>query len=224
MCGRFNITDDAYLQALLKTLGIDIGPLPEPRYNIAPTDRVPVIHELNGSLALNQMRWWLVPSWSDGPSQKYAMFNARSETLAKSRAFRGPFKRTRAIIPASSFIEWQKTSGGKQPYLIEQQDGALAFAGLWDLWERDGEQIYSCSIVTTDAAPSFEWLHNRMPVMLDSDGAAHWLDHDVDTEALATLFKPALLTPLVITPIDQAINNARNKDKPKTAGGSKTIR
>ncbi len=223
MCGRFNITDDAYLQALLKTLGVDIGPLPKPRYNIAPTDRVPVIHELDGKRALTQMRWWLVPSWSDSPSQKYAMFNARSETLAKSPAFRGPFKRTRAVIPASSFIEWQKTAGGKQPYLIEQQDSALAFAGLWDLWERDGEQIYSCSIVTTDAAPEFEWLHNRMPVMLSSDGAARWLDHEVDTKTLAALLKPALLTPLVITPIESTINNSHNKIEPKPSGERKIV-
>ena len=223
MCGRFNITDDAYLQALLKSLGIDIGPLPRPRYNIAPTDRVPVIHELDGKRALTQMRWWLVPSWSDGPSQKYAMFNARSETLAKSRAFRGPFKRTRAVIPASSFIEWQKTASGKQPYLIEQQDSALAFAGLWDLWERDGEQIYSCSIVTTDAARGFEWLHNRMPVMLDSDDVAQWLNHDQNSEELTALFKPTLSVPLVITPIEPAINNSRNKDVPKPIGDSQTI-
>lgn len=131
MCGRFNVTDSPLTQALLKTLVIDIGPLPEPRYNIAPTECVPVVHELDGKRALTQMRWWLVPSWSDGPSQKYAMFNARSETLAKSWAFRGPFKRTRAVIPATSFIEWQKTAGGKQPNLIEQQESALAFAGLW---------------------------------------------------------------------------------------------
>ena len=223
MCGRFNITDDAYLQALLKTLGIDIGPLPKPRYNIAPTDRVPVIHELDGKRALTQMRWWLVPSWSNGPSQKYAMFNARCETLAKSRAFRGPFKRTRAVIPASSFIEWQKVAGGKQPYMIEQQDYALAFAGLWDLWERDGEQIYSCSIVTTNAAPNFEWLHKRMPVMLDSDGVAQWLDHDLDSEKLMALFEPTLLAPLMITPIESTMNNARNKAAPKQIGKNLTI-
>ncbi|MGI9289176.1 MAG: SOS response-associated peptidase family protein [Pseudomonadales bacterium] len=97
MCGRFNVTDDPYAQTLMRSLGIDIGPLPEPRYNIAPTDRIPVIHELDHKRALTQMRWWLVPSWSDGPSQKYAMFNAKSETLAKNRAFRGPFKRSHAI-------------------------------------------------------------------------------------------------------------------------------
>lgn len=221
MCGRFNVIDDPYAQALMKSLGIDIGP--PPRYNIAPTDRVPVVHELDGKRALTEMRWWLVPSWSDGPSQKYAMFNARCETLAKSRAFRGPFKRTRAIIPASSFIEFQKTTNGRQPYLIEQPESALAFAGLWDFWQSDGEQIYSCSIVTTEAAPSFEWVHNRMPVMLDSDGAAQWLDHDIDTESLTSLFEPALVAPLVITPIDQAINNSRSKIEPQPIGESKTI-
>lgn len=223
MCGRFNVTDDPYLQALMQSLGINIGPLPEPRYNIAPTDRVPVVHDLDGKRALTEMRWWLVPSWSDGPNQKYAQFNARSETLAKSRAFRGPFKRTRAIIPASSFIEWQKTTRGKQPYLIERQDSALAFAGLWDLWEHDGEQVYSCSIVTTDAAPNFEWIHNRMPVMLDSDGITQWLNHDVDIKELGGLFEATLPAPLRVTPIDQSINNARNKISPQPVGDSKNI-
>lgn len=223
MCGRFNVTDDPYAQALMKSLGIDIGPLPPPRYNIAPTDRVPVVQELDGKRALTEMRWWLVPSWSDGPSQKYSMFNAKCETLTKSPAFRGPFKRTRAIIPASSFVEWQKTASGKQPYLIEQQDSAIAFAALWDFWQGDGEQIYSCSIVTTNSVPSFEWLHNRMPVILDSDGAAQWLNHDADTKTLAALFEPVLLAPLVITPIDQAINNARNKIEPLPVGDSQTI-
>lgn len=224
MCGRFNITDDPFLQALLKSLGIAIGPLPKPRYNIAPTERVPVVHELDGQRVLTQMRWWLVPSWSDGPSQKYAMFNARSETLTKSRAFRGPFKRSRAVLPASSFIEWQKTADGKQPYLIEQQDSALALAGLWDLWHRDDEQIYSCTIVTTQAPPEFAWLHDRMPVILDADSAALWLDHATDTRELTPLFERALARPLNVTPVDRAINNARKKSKPVAAGNAKTIK
>ena len=128
VCGRYNVTDDPALRALLDLLGIDVGTLPT-RYNIAPTDMVPAIHVADGEVRLSEMRWWLVPHWSSGPSTDYAMFNARAENLEQSRAFKGPFQYRRALIPASSFIEWQKMPDGKQPWLIQPEAGAFRFGG-----------------------------------------------------------------------------------------------
>ena len=91
MCGRFNITDSPLVQALLEELGVDIGPLPV-RYNIAPTESVLTLYQIEDQYHAQEMRWWLTPSWSNGPSQKFAMFNARAESIATSRAYRGPFK------------------------------------------------------------------------------------------------------------------------------------
>jgi len=128
------------------------------------------------------------------------MFNARSESVATSRAFRGPFHRQRAILPASSFIEWQKLESRKQPYDIRVQNKAIAFAGVWDRWEREGEEIYSCSIITTDAAPQFAHIHSRMPVMLKTADFDAWLNPEQEMEALAPLLAAQLPDIMELTP------------------------
>ena len=104
MCGRFNITDSPAVHALLDDLGVDIGELPT-RYNVAPTDPVMTLYASEQGVHARDMRWWLTPSWSDGPSQKYAMFNARAETLETSITYTSAFRGRRAVIPATSFIE-----------------------------------------------------------------------------------------------------------------------
>ena len=213
MCGRYNIVDDPVIHVLLDILGVDVGPLPT-RLNIAPTESVPVIHMHEGKHQLSEMRWWLVPHWSSGPSQKYAMFNARSETIEKSRAYQGPYKYRRAIIPASSFIEWRKEEGGKQPILIEAEDQALAFAGVWDYWSDGTQEILSCSIITTEASKSFNRIHSRMPVILDEDNFGSWLAEDTPLPDIRNMLIPYGKT-LVATPIHKQINNARIKEYPK---------
>ncbi|NNF17982.1 MAG: SOS response-associated peptidase [Gammaproteobacteria bacterium] len=222
MCGRYNITDDPDVHALLEHLHIDLGPLPV-RYNLAPTDQVPVVHYWEGERTISDMRWWLVPHWSSGPSTKYAMFNARCENLQKSRAYQGSFRHKRAIVPASSFVEWQRSGGQKTPWLFSSPDQALAFAGLWDYWSDGTEHILSCSIVTTEAAPEFMPYHKRMPVMLDYPGADIWLDEHAETADLHKLFEPELPYELQAVPIDSRYNNSRYKDVPIPTGEVKKL-
>ena len=124
MCGRYNIHDDPWLQTLLRELGLDVR-IPS-RANIAPTEAVPVVIEEQGVRRLREMRWWLVPSWAPEIDQRYSMFNAKAETLGTSRAFRGPLRHRRCILPASSFIEWTDGGGHKQPWLIRPERGAIA--------------------------------------------------------------------------------------------------
>lgn len=222
MCGRFNITDDPMVHQLLEYLNVDLGPLPV-RYNLAPTDQVPVIHYWEGERIISDMRWWLVPNWSSGPTTKYAMFNARSENLEKSRAYKGSFRHKRSVIPAHSFVEWQRQGGQKIPYLFSGEDQALAFAGLWDYWSDGTEHILSCSIVTTEAAPEFRDYHNRMPVMLTPESAEVWLDEKQPTDNLYYLFEPALPHSLTAAPIDVSYNNSRNKAAPEILAPPKKI-
>jgi len=221
MCGRYNIIDDPFTRALMEQLGITTGLTT--RHNIAPTETVPVVYQQDSQRLCQDMRWWLVPSWSDGPSTKYAMFNARSESVASNRAFRGPFKRQRAIIPASSFIEWQRQGGGKNPYQIQPRESAFAFAGLWDLW-RDGEQrLYSCTMVTCAALPQFAHIHKRMPVMLEAADFDRWLDPKIEGEQLADLPVPGLPRALEVFAVDPEINNARNKVATRPSAGMEII-
>lgn len=215
MCGRFNVIDNPGLQALLRDLGIDLQ-LPavtKGGVNIAPTEPVLIARREPGPEAgttLDTARWWLTPAWADEVSQKYAMFNARSETLAKSPAFRGPFKRQRGVVPMSSFIEWRKEGSAKQPWGITNEDNALAVAALWDVWEKGEAPLLSCTLVTTAAAPEFQPWHSRMPVLLTGAEAARWLDNAAAIAADDPLFAPRLKQPLYLAPLDRAISNARN--------------
>ena len=117
------------------------------------------------------MRWWLHPAWSpEPPNQKFAMFNARIETVLTSRAYKGPVQYRRGIVPAAGFVEWQKTRDGKQPYYIDSEDGVLRFAAVWECWQ---DQLWSCSIITQPASEDFAPLHNRMPLSLNNEHMLH---------------------------------------------------
>ncbi len=213
MCGRFNVTSDPVGQLILEITGR--GEFVEPRFNIAPTEDIPVMVVTGeGEWDVRDMRWWLVPYWSDGPSTKYAMFNAKSETLEKSRAFKDPFARRRCVIPVSGYYEWRKEGNQKVPFYMTPEDGsAFAFAGLWDRWKRDDQVIESCTIITTAATESMAPIHNRMPVQLTKEEIAMWVNAKADPETLKQLMLPTLKSPVRVTPVSTYVNNARNKDE-----------
>lgn len=210
MCGRFNVIDNPGLQALLRDLGIDLK-LPT-RTNIAPTEAVGLVRRDGNGPQLDAARWWLTPSWAPAVDQKYSMFNARAETLATSRAFRTPFKRHRGIVPMSSFIEWRAEEGVKQPWLISNPLSAFAAAALWDVWDGDGSQLLSCTLVTTEAAPDFAPWHKRMPVVLEGAEMARWLDNDQALAVDDPLFRSELKSRWQLQRVSHEISNARNKN------------
>jgi putative SOS response-associated peptidase YedK len=228
MCGRFKIIADPITQLIMKIVNGELGDLAlEDRYNIAPTDDVPVLlRTKGGEWRLQNMRWWLVPAWSPAPSSKYTMFNAKSETLAKSRAFSTPFARQRCIIPASGYYEWRKEAATKVPYLIEPDlERGFAFAGLWDHWERNGQRIDSCTIITGAAPDSMRGLHHRVPIHLTKNEVDRWLNLDTEATELTTILSPRLRGPVRVTPVSSYVGNSRHKD-PRCAepiGDSKII-
>ena len=157
-------------------------------------------------------RWWLVPSWAKEVSTKYSMFNARAESLTKSPAFRGPFRRQRGVVPMSSFIEWRGEQGQKQPWLITNEDQALTVAALWDVWEGGGAPLLSCTLVTTEAAEPFKPWHKRMPVMLTREECRRWLDNDHTIDPDDPMLAPILKYDLLLNPVNRAVGNSANKD------------
>ncbi len=207
MCGRFNIVHTPGLDALLHSLGIAVT-LPPARYNIAPTESVPLLRREGGGEA----RWWLTPSWAPAVDQRYAMFNARCETLANSRAFRGPFRRQRGIVPMSSFLEWRKEEGARVPWLVTNAEEALAVAALWDVWEHGEAPLLSCTLVTTAAAPAFRDWHQRMPLLLTTEEALRWLDNANPVASDDPLFTPEIKFPLRLAPVARDVGNASRKD------------
>ena len=212
MCGRFNIIDDPLTQLIAEIAGITIRT--ETRYNVAPTEQVPVLIQDESGWQLLDMRWWLVPYWSKEPTTKYAMFNARSESLEKSSAFREPFRKRRCIIPVSGYYEWKKEGGVKVPYyMTPAEDHGFAFAGLWDRWRGDDTVIESCTIVTAAAPDEMKGIHNRIPVHLTRDEIDAWVNADTSSDDLKQLLRPRLATPVHVTPMSTVVNNARNKDE-----------
>ena len=119
-----------------------------PRYNIAPTQPVPVVrqHPKGPRRDLSLMRWGLIPSWATDTSGAARMINARWETAHTLPAFREAMKSRRCLIPADGFYEWVRTGKTKRPYCFEVNDGELfAFAGLWDGWKNAcGNWVEGC--------------------------------------------------------------------------------
>lgn len=210
MCGRFNIIDDKGMRDLLRTLGFDFN-FPT-RINIAPAEPVPVMMQAEQEREIHEMRWWLTPSWAPEVTSRFSMFNARSETLDTSKAFRGPFRHKRGIMPASSFIEWRKLGQNKQPYLIRPLEGAFVFAAIWDQWEKSENYIESCAMITTAADSAIDWLHHRMPVMLPWNNVEEWLDKSTPQKRLQEIMHQGLPGDLQAVPISTKVNNAREKD------------
>ena len=151
MCGRYRLSRGK--QFLEEHFGAEFGDQDwAPRYNIAPTQSVPVIRQNSkeSSCELSLMRWGLIPSWSTGPSTKMELINARAETASEKPAFRDALRSRRCLIPADGFYEWQRTGKLKQPYCFEVKEGELfAFAGIWDSWNHpSGRTLETCSILT----------------------------------------------------------------------------
>lgn len=213
MCGRFiQATASA---AFAEQFGVDYAPQTAPRYNVAPSQPVFGIRAGAGGLEGVWLRWGLIPAWAAEPKMPYRTINARAETVAEKPTYRQAFRQRRCLIPADGFYEWQKTGNGKhqQPYGIGLASGEpLAFAGLWERWERDGQAIESCTLVVTVANARIAPIHDRMPVILDPADYATWLN--------PALRDPASLTPLLRSypaermrawPVGPAINHPRNE-------------
>jgi putative SOS response-associated peptidase YedK len=197
MCGRYETHHtEAEILARFDTQQVirDLldPPVFEPRFNVAPTDRMPVVVISGGARALTGMRWGLVPFWAKDPSVGARMINARAESVAEKPAFRDAVARRRCLVPAGGFYEWRRTGAGKQPYHIGVAGGGLfAFAGLWAKWKApDGVTLRSFTILTTEPNERLKDIHNRMPVMLPPEAEAVWLDPDTPLETATELLRP----------------------------------
>lgn len=223
MCGRFTLATPAEEWAAL--FGLDEVPSLPARYNIAPTQNVPIVRagrearlrrrheEPEGARGrpgreLALVRWGLVPHWAKEAGAGPTLINARSETVAEKPSFRDAFHQRRCLVVADGFYEWQATGGRKQPYWIGMDDRRpFAFAGLWDRWQPEGaEALDSCTILTTDANEALRSLHDRMPVILDSHDYDRWLDPDVVTWDIEPLLRPYPPDRMAFFPVSTRVN------------------
>jgi putative SOS response-associated peptidase YedK len=194
MCGRYRLSHRKQLveEYFSSVSGDDDW---NPRYNIAPTQPVPIIRQnaKEPRRELSLVRWGLIPSWAKDMSGAAMMINARSETAATKPAFRDRLTNRRCLIPADGFYEWQRKGKAKQPFCFEVNDGELfAFAGIWDRSkDPSGQWLKSFSILTTTPNAVTSAVHDRMPVILDPDSYDLWLDPGMtNVEAVSEMVKP----------------------------------
>ena len=209
MCGRFALTlpHDAMAQLFSALPANDLPQVPN--YNVCPTNQIHVVTSDEGQRRLQSMRWGFLPHWYKSPTDGPLLINARAETIAEKPAFRAAARARRCLIPASGFYEWSKDAeGNRLPWYIRSSgEDILAFAGVWQSWDKGDAQISSCAIVTTNANASISVIHHRMPVVLATKDWPLWLGEA--GHGAATLMKPAPDAALSFWRVDRAVNSNR---------------
>jgi len=211
MCGRYTITSAP--EAIRALFRYPEQPNFPPRYNVAPTQPIPIVRLVDGKRQFALVRWGLLPSWVKDPKTFTLLINARGESVVDKPAFRAAMKRRRCLIPADGFYEWKAVGGRKLPYFVHLKSGApMAFAGLWENWMGpNGEEMETAAIVTTDANRTLAPIHSRMPVILAPEAFDLWLNcAEVDAQTAAALIHPAPDSLLEAYEVSTAVNRTAN--------------
>jgi len=204
MCGRFSIISKS--REIEKHFDLVRSREFRKSYNVYPSSDIPVVRLEYGDRVLANLHWGLIPHWAK--DTKLQPINAKGETVASKPFFRSAFRKSRCLIPANGFYEWQRAGKQKQPYYFRLKDAELmAFAGLWDRWEHDGNAIESCTIITTDANEVMKPVHDRMPVVLGPDAYEAWLQ-----EGRKSLLQP-YAGDMICYPVSTAVNNPKHNGK-----------
>ena len=212
MCGRFVITSPP--AAIRQVFGYAEQPNFPPRFNIAPTQPVPVVILDQGARHFRLMRWGLVPAWVKDPRQVGLLFNARSEGVLDKASFKTAMRHRRALVPASGFYEWQQSGGARgQPYWVRPRHGrVIALAGLVETYaEPGGSEMDTGAILTTRASASIAHIHDRMPVVIEERDFARWLDcRTQEPRDVLDLLKPAKPDFFEAVPVSDLVNKVAN--------------
>src|SRR5579863_5393131 len=222
MCGRYVIISTP--EAIRAVFGYSEQPNFPPRYNVAPTQPIPIVRLADGKRSFALMRWGLLPAWVKDPKTFPLLINARGESVLEKPAFRNAMRRRRCLIPTDGFYEWQRGevaggNGPKRPYFVRPKtsaDGAsappLAFAGLYETWTGpNGEEVDTAAIVTTAANRTLAAIHERMPVFVQKEAFNLWLDcANVEAGVAAALIRPAEDSLLEAYEISTAVNRVAN--------------
>jgi putative SOS response-associated peptidase YedK len=213
MCGRFSIA--VRIGIFARRFGIT-EPMDWtlPRFNIAPSEDVPIIVREGLNNKVSMMRWGLIPSWAVGVGQGPNPINARAEGLAENRMYHDLLKERRCLVPATGFYEWRTSGQKKTPFYFSKKDRSLfTIAGLFDVRkDRDGIETRSFTLVTTTPNDLVAPFHNRMPVVLSSEGEEVWAGRNAGmTGEIKNLLVPFPSEEMEAFEVSQAVNKLSNK-------------
>jgi len=210
MCGRYLIISSP--ETIRRFFQYPEQPNFPARYNVAPTQPIPIVRIAEGRRQFALVRWGLIPAWVKDPRDFSLLIHGRGESVNDKPAFRYAMKRWRCLIPADGFYEWKDERGSRRPYVVRPRDrGPIAFAGLWESWMGpNGEEMETAAIITTEASHDVAHIHHRMPVIVPPDAFDLWLDPNVDVEMATALIAPAPAGLLDAYEVSTAINRAAN--------------
>ncbi|ADQ67175.1 hypothetical protein C499_05448 [Halogeometricum borinquense DSM 11551] len=227
MCGRYSLFTPQ--EELAERFDATFETPPEPRYNCAPGQRLPVVTD-DDPEAFRFLKWGLVPQWADDQSVGNTLINARAETVREKPSFRDAFERRRCLVPADGFYEWVSADNGKQPYRVAfEDDRPFAMAGLWERWkppqtqtglgdfagdgdatDAEPEILETFTVVTAEPNELVSDLHDRMSVILAPDEEETWLHGDAaDAESLLDTHPD---TEMRAYPVSTRVNSPVNDD------------
>lgn len=212
MCGRFTAYYTWRELVDLYRLGDDVPARNlEPRYNVAPTQDVPVCRlSEDGQRVVDPLRWGLLPFWAKDEKLAYKTINARIETVHEKPAFREAFKRRRCLIPTNGWYEWRKEGDAKQPFLLALPDTPFSLAGLWERWEGPDGEVLSFTVIV---GPAAEWIaeyHDRMPVVLEQDAYTDWLSPVTSSDRARELLSDAYTGPFEVRKVSRRVNSPKS--------------
>ena len=214
MCGRFSLTIE--LDDLLERFQIQQTRIEDyvPRFNIAPSQQIPVVIKADDMNRLGTLRWGLIPFWAKDPSISNKLINARSETAHEKGSFKHALKKRRCLILSDGFYEWKRTNNRKIPLRFQVNNGEpFAMAGLWEKWKDGKEAVYTCTILTTAANELMKEIHNRMPVILTKEMEEVWLNPDIDgLDKLKECMQPYPSEKMSAYEVSTLVNSPRNEE------------
>jgi putative SOS response-associated peptidase YedK len=210
MCGRYLIITTP--EAIRLFFQYPEQPNFPARYNVAPTQPIPIVRLAEGKRQFALVRWGLIPAWVKDPRAFSLLINGRGESVHDKPAFRNAMKRRRCLIPADGFYEWNDHGGRKRPYVVRPRAGGpIAFAGLWESWMGpNGEEMETAAIITTEANSDVSHIHHRMPVIIPQEAFDLWLDPNADLATATALIAPAPVGLLEAYEISTAVNRVAN--------------
>jgi putative SOS response-associated peptidase YedK len=229
MCGRF-VSARKRLE-LLEEFGVSrdrVTDEPAPDYNVAPTKKIYAVTTRDAERELRTVKWGLVPFWAKDAAGGARLINARAETVAVKPAFRRAFAKRRCLLPADGYYEWKN----KKPFYIHRTDGGnLAFAGIYELWrdpeipeDHENAFLWTAAVITTQATDDVGEIHDRMPMVIDPDLWADWLDpENTEVSQLHAAMVPAMTGAMTSYPVSTDVNFVRNNGpellRPLPTGG-----
>lgn len=214
MCGRYAlILPPEAVRALFRYAEQPNFP---PRYNIAPTQPVPVLVERDRAMSFTLMRWGFLPSWVKDPRDFPLVINVRGETIREKPSFRAAFTRRRCLMPVDGFYEWHRVGKDNRACLFRRPDrGPFAFAAIWETWSSaDGSEIDTVALVNSHANGLMSAIHHRCPVILEPGQFDAWLDPATTPDEAGLLLKPPPDDALEMIRIGPRVNKVAN-DSPQ---------